>query len=58
VRGTEHLKVVDVDSGSRHEGLVTEDGNVYTWGSGGHGNLGHGDFLDRFCVSGFLSNFI
>lgn len=43
--------MIDVDSGSRHEALVTEDGDVYTWGNGNHGNLGHDDYEDRYDYS-------
>ena len=27
---------------------VTRDGEVYTWGDGGHGNLGHGDQINQY----------
>lgn len=43
---TEGLIVVDVDSGSAHSGLITNDGDVYTWGEGLHGCLGHGNYGD------------
>lgn len=36
------LKIVASDHGSAHEGFITEDGDVYTWGNGTHGCLGHG----------------
>jgi len=42
VPNTGHLKIVDVDSGTNHSGFVTDDGDVYTWGDGNHGCLGHG----------------
>eukprot|EP01127_Copromyxa_protea_P001121 TRINITY_DN1107_c0_g1_i1.p1 TRINITY_DN1107_c0_g1~~TRINITY_DN1107_c0_g1_i1.p1 ORF type:complete len:476 (+),score=76.19 TRINITY_DN1107_c0_g1_i1:314-1741(+) len=47
VEGTENLKIVDVDSGSGHSGFVTEDGDVYTWGTNNHGNLCHNDLISR-----------
>jgi len=40
---TEHLKIIDVDGGTNHSGFVTDDGDVYTWGDGSHGCLGHGN---------------
>ena len=30
-----------------HTACITEDGDTYTWGNGGHGQLGHGDKRDR-----------
>jgi len=39
-----NVKVVDVDGGSNHSGFVTDDGDVYTWGMGYAGCLGHGNF--------------
>eukprot|EP01126_Amoeba_proteus_P029361 TRINITY_DN2896_c0_g2_i14.p1 TRINITY_DN2896_c0_g2~~TRINITY_DN2896_c0_g2_i14.p1 ORF type:complete len:409 (+),score=75.48 TRINITY_DN2896_c0_g2_i14:251-1477(+) len=48
MEGTEHLNVIDVDCGSAHSGLVTDTGEAYTWGSNGHGNLGHFDLHDRY----------
>ena len=39
--------VVCVSLGSLYAGAVTADGAVFTWGYGGHGNLGHGDRRSR-----------
>eukprot|EP00164_Ancoracysta_twista_P014131 GFYU01022881.1.p1 GENE.GFYU01022881.1~~GFYU01022881.1.p1 ORF type:complete len:970 (-),score=233.91 GFYU01022881.1:90-2999(-) len=39
--------VVDVDCGHRHFAAVTNMGNLYTWGSGEYGKLGHGDEKDQ-----------
>ena len=36
-------KVVMADCGGSHMGAVTHDGKLWTWGSGLHGQLGHGD---------------
>eukprot|EP00270_Netrium_digitus_P001315 TRINITY_DN1141_c0_g1_i3.p1 TRINITY_DN1141_c0_g1~~TRINITY_DN1141_c0_g1_i3.p1 ORF type:complete len:450 (+),score=87.14 TRINITY_DN1141_c0_g1_i3:152-1501(+) len=40
-------KVVQVSCGWRHTVCLTEYGNVYTWGRGTNGQLGHGDTNDR-----------
>lgn len=37
-------KVVYVACGNQHTACVTEDGEVYTWGFGKNGALGHGDW--------------
>jgi len=39
-------KVVRIAAGCDHSAVVTSHGNVYTWGFGQHGALGHGDLLD------------
>jgi alpha-tubulin suppressor-like RCC1 family protein len=36
-------KVVQVSAGGLHNLVLTERGEVYSFGSGGHGKLGHGD---------------
>lgn len=35
-------EVVHIDCGSWHNGAVTKDGQLYTWGRGEDGQLGHG----------------
>ena len=40
-------KVVQVACGNRHTLALCEDGEVYSWGSGSHGRLGHTDVMDR-----------
>eukprot|EP00243_Klebsormidium_subtile_P003284 TRINITY_DN1661_c0_g3_i1.p1 TRINITY_DN1661_c0_g3~~TRINITY_DN1661_c0_g3_i1.p1 ORF type:complete len:219 (+),score=39.83 TRINITY_DN1661_c0_g3_i1:3-659(+) len=47
VKGMEHERVVSVACGWRHTACITEAGNVYTWGRGTSGQLGHGDNVDR-----------
>jgi alpha-tubulin suppressor-like RCC1 family protein len=40
-------KVTQVTCGWRHTVAVTDRGNVYSWGRGTSGQLGHGDAVDR-----------
>lgn len=40
-------KVVQMSSGWRHTVAVTDRANVYSWGRGANGQLGHGDTTDR-----------
>lgn len=37
------IKIKEVDGGFHHSMLLTEDGNVYSWGRGDYGQLGHGN---------------
>ncbi|KAI5009531.1 hypothetical protein ZWY2020_011668 [Hordeum vulgare] len=39
--------VVEVACGSYHVAVLTNAGEVYTWGKGANGRLGHGDIADR-----------
>ncbi|KAL6844313.1 hypothetical protein ACP4OV_025986 [Aristida adscensionis] len=39
--------VVEVACGSYHVAVLTHAGEVYTWGKGANGRLGHGDIADR-----------
>lgn len=40
-------KVVKVAAGGAHSAAVTADGELYTWGKGRYGRLGHGDSDDQ-----------
>ena len=35
-------KIVQISCGSEHSMAVTSGGDLYSWGWGEHGNLGHG----------------
>ncbi|KAG8440199.1 hypothetical protein GDO86_006116 [Hymenochirus boettgeri] len=48
IQGTLQGKVVVcVSAGYRHSAAVTEDGELYSWGEGDFGRLGHGDSNSR-----------
>ena len=40
--------VVQISAGYRHSAAVTNEGQLYTWGEGDFGRLGHGDSQCRF----------
>lgn len=39
--------VEEIASGAFHVAVLTSKSDVYTWGKGANGRLGHGDFADR-----------
>ena len=41
------IMFVHVSAGEAHSAAVTVDGNVFTWGTGSHGRLGHDSVLDE-----------
>jgi hypothetical protein len=45
----DNQKISQVTCGWRHTVAITDRGNVYSWGRGTSGQLGHGDAVDR-CV--------
>lgn len=40
--------ISDVSCGPKHVVVVSGEGDVYSWGCGADGRLGHGDEEDRF----------
>eukprot|EP00960_Hanusia_phi_P059775 764283-Hanusia_phi.AAC.5 len=43
IRALETVKVVQIAAGEDHSVALTDRGEVFTWGRGLHGQLGHGD---------------
>lgn len=41
-------KIRDIACGSSHSAAITSNGELYTWGLGEYGRLGHGDFVTQF----------
>lgn len=44
LRGKE---VTDIAAGGAHSACITASGELYTWGKGRYGRLGHGDSEDQ-----------
>ncbi|XP_057856475.2 RCC1 domain-containing protein RUG3, mitochondrial [Cryptomeria japonica] len=42
IRSLEGVRIIQIASGGYHSLALTDDGKVFTWGHGGHGELGHG----------------
>lgn len=41
------VEVVDIAAGGAHSACVTAAGDLYTWGKGRYGRLGHSDSEDQ-----------
>lgn len=39
--------MVDIAAGGAHSACITANGELYTWGKGRYGRLGHGDSEDQ-----------
>lgn len=50
--------VTHVSAGYRHSAAVTEDGEIYTWGEGDYGRLGHGDNHSRLFLVSLLPELV
>lgn len=42
------IRIIDVHCGEKHTVAINHDGNVFTWGFGGLGRLGHNETKDEF----------
>ncbi|EQC37098.1 hypothetical protein SDRG_05325 [Saprolegnia diclina VS20] len=40
-------RIVDLSCGASHAAAVSDTGDLYTWGHGAHGKLGHGQDIDE-----------
>uniref|UniRef100_A0A3Q1BBT6 HECT-type E3 ubiquitin transferase n=1 Tax=Amphiprion ocellaris TaxID=80972 RepID=A0A3Q1BBT6_AMPOC len=45
------VEVVDIAAGGAHSACITASGELFTWGKGRYGRLGHGDSEDHNCLS-------
>lgn len=41
-------RVVYIACGSSHSAAITSNGELYTWGQGQYGRLGHGDEVSKY----------
>ena len=41
------MRIRDLAAGSNHSAAVTSSGELYTWGLGEYGRLGHGDAVPQ-----------
>ncbi|XP_064637694.1 E3 ubiquitin-protein ligase HERC2-like isoform X2 [Lineus longissimus] len=47
IEGLQGKDVVDIAAGGAHSAALTANGELYTWGKGRYGRLGHGDSEDQ-----------
>ncbi|XP_054721916.1 E3 ubiquitin-protein ligase HERC2-like [Uloborus diversus] len=47
IESIKDLEVVDIACGGAHSACITSSGELYTWGKGRYGRLGHGDSEDQ-----------
>lgn len=40
-------EIIDIACGGAHSACITSAGELYTWGKGRYGRLGHGDSEDQ-----------
>jgi alpha-tubulin suppressor-like RCC1 family protein len=43
IRSLSHLSILNISAGVAYSAAVSVEGNLFTWGYGGHGQLGHND---------------
>ena len=48
IEALQEVKVVEVEAGVSHSIAVTDDGQIYSWGSSDKGELGHGNMRSQF----------
>ncbi|KAK9875133.1 hypothetical protein WA026_005926 [Henosepilachna vigintioctopunctata] len=47
VEGLDDYEIVDIACGGAHSAAITRSGQLFTWGKGRYGRLGHGDSEDQ-----------
>lgn len=48
ISGLAGKQVIQIACGSTHSAAVTSEGELYTWGRGSYGRLGHGKHTDKY----------
>ena len=46
-----HVRIWQASAGGSHSLALAMDGAIFSFGNGGHGQLGHGDTLDRYALT-------
>jgi E3 ubiquitin-protein ligase HERC2 len=49
VSGLSGKNIVAISCGSSHSAAISAEGDLYTWGRGNYGRLGHGKLLQYIC---------
>lgn len=47
IEALQGYEIVDVACGGAHSAAITSSGQLFTWGKGRYGRLGHGDSEDQ-----------
>lgn len=47
IEGLQSHEVADIACGGAHSAAITSTGQLFTWGKGRYGRLGHGDSEDQ-----------
>ena len=55
VSGLSGKNIVGISCGSSHSAAISAEGDLYTWGRGNYGQLGHGKWLPHICCIYFTT---
>ena len=47
IEALQGIRIVKVAAGGAHSAAISAEGELYTWGKGRYGRLGHGDSDDQ-----------